>query len=52
MNVLALTVFLSLVLAAGFVLCFLHARNRNHFENLDREALRPLENDETEPSQR
>lgn len=45
MDVLVLTVFLSLVLAAGFICLFVRQRQAARFESLEREALLPLEED-------
>ncbi len=46
MEVLLLTIFLSLVLAAGFVACFVNAAQRVAERSIDQQSLMPL--DETE----
>ncbi len=45
MDVLVLTVFLSLVLAAGFMCLYAHHRQTSRYNSAEREALLPLEED-------
>ncbi len=46
MEVLLLTIFLSLVLAAGFVACFVNAAQRTAQRSLDQQSLMPLDDSE------
>ncbi|MGB0257083.1 MAG: hypothetical protein ACPGES_00390 [Coraliomargarita sp.] len=45
MNVLLLTVFLSLLLAVLFLIFFLGDRKNQHFSSPEQDALRPFENE-------
>jgi len=45
MDVLVLTVFLSLVLAVGFICLFARHRQSSRYASAEREALLPLEED-------
>ena len=45
MQVLALTIFISLILAAIFVVCFFWAVQRNRDGSLEQDSLQPLRED-------
>jgi len=50
MNVLLLTVFLSLLLAALFALCFLHERRGPQADFSEQDALRPFDAERSTPA--
>lgn len=49
MNVLALTILISVCLAGIFIVCFIYELKRNKRRGIEHDSLLPLDDDETSP---